>query len=67
MGGIIFIIFWLSLMIYTLTSSLIFFKREKVSINYYDSQISKTDLISFQNYSYGIYLIKIYLCTYSDF
>ena len=54
-------------MIYTLTSSLIFFKREKVSINYYDSQISKTDLISFQNYSYGIYLIKIYLCTYSDF
>ena len=67
MGEIIFIIFWLSLMIYTLTSSLIFFKREKVSINYYDSQISKTDLISFQNYSYRIYLIKTYLCTYSDF
>ena len=67
MVGIIFIIFLLSLMIYTLTSSLIFLKEKKVSINYYDSQISKTDLISFQNYSYGIYLIKTYICIYSDF
>ena len=54
MGGITFIIFLISTIIYTLISSFIFFKREKISVNYYDSQISKTDIISFQNYSYGI-------------
>ena len=54
MGGIISLIFLILVIIHTLISSIIFFNKEKTSINYYDSQISKTDSISFQNYSYGI-------------
>ena len=54
LGGIIFIIFLISIIIYTFISLIIFFKREKVSITYYDSQLSITDSISFHNFSYGI-------------
>ena len=54
LGGIIYIIFLLSLIIYSLITSIIFYKREKITINYYDSQLSITDSISFQNFSYGI-------------
>ena len=54
LGGIIYLIFLLSLIIYSLITSIIFYKREKVTINYYDSQLSITDSISFQNFSYGI-------------
>ena len=54
MGGIISLIFLILVIIHTLISSMIFFNKEKPSINYYDSQISKTNSISFHNYSYGI-------------
>ena len=54
LGGIIYLIFLLSLIIYSLITSIIFYKREKITINYYDSQLSITDSISFQNFSYGI-------------
>ena len=54
LGGIIFIIFLISVVTYSIITLIIFFKKEKVTINYYDSQLSITDSISFHNFSYGI-------------
>jgi len=53
-GGFISTIFLIILITHTLTSIFIFFNKEKMSINYYETDFPKTDSISFQNYSYGI-------------
>ena len=52
-GGLFFIFFLIGIVIYLFISIISFFKKEKMTINYYDSQITETDIISFKNYSYG--------------
>ncbi len=53
-GGLLFILFLIGIIIYSLISLISFCRRDKMTINYYDSQIAETDIISFDNYSYGI-------------
>ncbi len=52
-GGLFFIFFLIGIIIYLILSLISFCQREKMTINYYDSQLVETDIISFENYSYG--------------
>ena len=53
-GGIIFILFVITTVIFSIISLHSFFRKDNISIIYYNTQISPTDNISFYNYSYGI-------------
>ncbi len=53
-GGITFLFFIIITIIYSIISFLTFFRKDNISIIYYNTQISSTDIISFYNYSYGI-------------
>ena len=54
LGGIIYIFFLFFTFIFVVVSLISFSEKERMIINYYDSQLSETDIISFKNYSYGI-------------
>ncbi len=53
-GGITFFFFIITTLIYSIISFHSFFKKDNISIIYYNTQISPTDNFSFYNYSYGI-------------
>ena len=58
-GGLFFIFFLIGIIIYLILSLISFCQREKMTINYYDSQLVETDIISFEKLFIWIWILWI--------